>query len=214
VKKIWYLALILASITSGSIAWKYSARLNEFPFGCDSFGYLQMAKEFRIARGTSSMPNIKLRHVQISQMIEWLDRHFPNRAEWDEVVAPHAHHFFPNANSVGPQYPPGTAQILSYFKEGEAVARLNQATIIILGLFACLLVVLGFWLNRPLTTVVGITLIHAQFAILERVAHRSYSINAFLLPAWLLGLLIFAFHSDAIINTRSENAWLFWWEWS
>src|SRR5262245_7454674 len=108
------------------------------------------------------------------------------------MVAPHAHHYFPRAGSVGVQYPPGTALMLALFPEGQAVAGLNRATIALFLVTGFLLLILAgrhqAWLSAGFVTLA----LHLGLLILGRVGTDSFSINAALAPLLLGFLCVFA----------------------
>src|SRR5262249_14414714 len=118
-----------ALLLSAQHAYQRSLRVEEYAFACDPFGYLRMAKEVRRAVSKHELPQFHLESSQTRLLVDLMhSRHVP-LAWWDEMVAPHAHHYFPRAGSVGVQYPPGTGLMLALFREGQAVASLNRATI-------------------------------------------------------------------------------------
>jgi hypothetical protein len=62
---------------------------------------------------------------------------------WEELVAPHAHHYFRVSDHVGVQYPPGTGLTLAAFPEGTALYRLNKTTIVVILLVGLAAIALG-----------------------------------------------------------------------
>src|ERR1041385_3140628 len=71
-------------------------------------------------------PQLKLESPQARTLINFLQSQQIPASRWEEVVAPHAHHYSPKANSIGVQYPPGTGLALALFPQGEAVYGLNR----------------------------------------------------------------------------------------
>src|ERR1051326_8355023 len=80
-----------------------------------------MAKQIRSAFADRTWPQFKLESPQTRTLINFLQSQQIPASRWEEVVAPHAHHYFPKANSIGVQYPPGTGLALALFPQGEAV---------------------------------------------------------------------------------------------
>jgi hypothetical protein len=102
-------------------------QVEEHPLGCDPFGYLRMAREIRQAASKLEILQFSLESPQTRVLIDLMRSRNMPLPLWDEIVAPHAHHYFPQADHVGVQYPPGTGIALALFPEGEAVHRLNAA---------------------------------------------------------------------------------------
>ena len=125
---LWLGALAVALLLSAQYTYQRSLSVEEYAFACDPFGYLRMATEVRHAVAKRDLPQFHLDSAQTRLLIEHMQSREVPVGLWEEMVAPHAHHYFPQAGSVGVQYPPGTGLILALFPEGQAVDGLNQAT--------------------------------------------------------------------------------------
>src|SRR5204862_7769926 len=96
-----------------------------YPHSCDPFGYLEMAKEIRESAPRLKLPTFKIESPQTRLLINLMQsKHLPPPV-WNNLVGPHAYHYFPKAGHVGVQYPPGTSLTLALFPEGKAVYWLN-----------------------------------------------------------------------------------------
>ncbi len=183
--RIWLASLFLALLFFSVIVFYQTRRVKDFPLGCDSFGYLSMARSIRDTRsrlGSVSWPTFRIQDPQVQTLIDFFKKsHLPSTS-WDEVVAPHSYHYFPGTDQVSPQYPPGTGLILSLFEEGSAVAGLNQLTCI--GLVILLIIVLQICnLNEAWLTGGFFSLsFYWMMEILMQINTDSFSINALLLP--------------------------------
>ncbi len=163
--------------------------VEEFPYACDGFGYLTMAKQIREATAASHLPNFRFDSPQTQLLIAHLQSQNVPLASWDEMAAPHAHHYFPRAGYVGVQYPPGTGMLLALFPEGHAAHRLDFAVIALfcaIGAFALVFAaVRRAWLAAGFSTL-GI---HLGLDVIGRMSGLSFSVNAVLAAL----LLTFAF---------------------
>src|SRR5258706_15529945 len=127
----WLLVLSLTMLVSAQSAYRQSLNTEEYPYACDSFGYLRMAKEIRQAAFRRELPQFKLESSQTRLLINFMRSQNVPLPDWEEVVAPHAHHYFPKSGSVGVQYPPGTGLTLAMYPEGKAVYGLNRTVVIV-----------------------------------------------------------------------------------
>src|SRR5215813_13376240 len=127
---VW-LALNLGFVLlSAQSAYRKSLSTEEFAYACDAFGYLRMADEIRASFHAHKLPEFRLESNQTRLLIDFMKSKNVPVPKWEELVAPHAHHYFPVSDHVGVQYPPGTGLTLAAFPEGTAVYRLNQLTIV------------------------------------------------------------------------------------
>lgn len=185
---LWLCVLGGALACAALSADRQARQVEEYPFGCDSFGYLRMAQEVRRAAAARTWPQFGLETPHTQLLVEWMQAHHAPFVSWGELVAPHAHHYFPRAGRVGPQYPPGTALLLALFPEGAAVHRLNR---VVIGLFLvaglCLLFVAAgrraWFAAGCVTLALGLGL-----EIIGRIGNWSFSINAVLAPLLLTSL--------------------------
>jgi len=203
----WLLVLSLTILVSAQSAYRQSLNTEEYAYACDSFGYLRMAKEIRQAAFRRELPQFKLESSQTRLLINFMRSQNVPLPDWEEVVAPHAHHYFPKSGSVGVQYPPGTGLTLAMYPEGKAVYGLNQTVVIgFLAVGVMAIVVAGY--RRAWASVVLVVLpIHLGLSVLARIGALSVSINAVLIPVLLSVLLVLAsvrFSS----NNRNRSALL------
>ncbi len=143
----WLIVLFITILVSAQSAYRQSLNTEEYPYACDSFGYLRMAKEIRQAANRRELPQFKLESPQTRLLINFMRSQNIPVPDWDEVVAPHAHHYFPKTGSVGVQYPPGTGLTLAMYPEGKAVYGLNRTVVIVFlaaGVLAFVIAVPGF----------------------------------------------------------------------
>jgi len=201
---LWLVALGIFLLLCAYTAYKKSIQVREYAIGADPFGYLMMAKEVRQGVSHLQPPQFQLESEQTRFLIDlMLSRNVP-QGLWSEMVAPHAHHYFPRAGRVGVQYPPGVGLVLSAFPQGRAVARLNKTVV---GLFLSFgigsLILAGKW--RAWISA-GFLILAACLGleIIGRIDSLSYSINAVLGPLLLALVLVF-------VSMRSaENVRLSW----
>jgi len=108
---------------------------------------------------------------------------------WFEVVAPHAHHYFPTSGYVGVQYPPGTGLVLAMFPQGEAVYGLNRIVVFVFALVGLGAFAVAVWKKAWAT--IGLVLVALSLGpmVLARIGSLTFSINAVLVPILLTCLL-------------------------
>jgi hypothetical protein len=101
---------------------------------------------------------------------------------WEEVVAPHAHHYMPQSGYVGVQYPPGTGLVLAMFPQGEAVYRLNR--IVVFVFLAVGVVALVIAARKRAWASIGLVVLALSLGlmVLARLGALSFSMNAVLVP--------------------------------
>lgn len=196
---VWLAILAVTLLVSVKTAYQEAPRTEEYAYACDPFGYLRMAKEIRRARADRKYPEFRLESGQTRLLIDFMRSRYVPLERWDELVAPHAHHYMPESNYVGVQYPPGTGLALAMFPEGKAVYGLNRLVVIVFssaGLIAFLIAVrTRAWASIGLVVLalcLGLT-------ILVRVSTLSFSINAMLVPvllACVLAVVSLRFGSD------------------
>ncbi|MFS8084402.1 MAG: hypothetical protein ACMG6H_02145, partial [Acidobacteriota bacterium] len=198
----WLVVLCLTLLISAQSTYRRSLNTEEYPYACDSFGYLRMAKEIRQAANRRELPQFKLESPQTRLLINFMQSQNVPLPDWEEVVAPHAHHYFPKAGFVGVQYPPGTGLTLAMYPEGKAVYGLNR-TVVIVFLVTGLLA-LGIVAYRRAWTSVGLVVlaIYLGLAILGRIGALSFSVNAVLIPVLLSVLLVLASLKFSINNRK------------
>jgi hypothetical protein len=105
---LWIALLACSFYISVRTTYRRSLAIKEYAYACDSFGYLRMAKQIRHAYTRGVWPEFRLESPQTRLLIDFMQQNNVPVPRWEELVAPHAHHYFPHLNYVGVQYPPGT----------------------------------------------------------------------------------------------------------
>ena len=123
---IWLVLPLVTLVLAAQTAQRKSLNAEEYAYACDQFGYLRMAKEIRHAVSQRKAPEFKIESDQTRQLIEFMKSNHVPLPKWEEVVGPHAHHYFPASDAVGVQYPPGTGLTLAIFPEDRAIYDLNR----------------------------------------------------------------------------------------
>lgn len=183
---------IIFLLFSAFRAWIKLGSVPDFPWGCDLFGHLQIAKEIRTAWKETRWPDFRFTSPQGRELIHWFKLTGTPSARWNEVVAPHAHHYVERSNSIINQYPPGSGLLFSFFKEGYAVSsvtRVEILTFLVLGLSLLFIT----WRRQKLIpssnflTTMGLVTLSAYLGIdvLEKYRIGNYSLQAILLPLLL-----------------------------
>jgi hypothetical protein len=204
----WLCVLGIAILLSARAAYWRSMQVEEYPLGCDPFGYLRMAREIRHAASKQEWPQFRLESPQIRVLIDTMRSRNVPLPLWDEIVAPHAHHYFPRAGHVGVQYPPGAGVVLALFPEGEAVHGLNLTVVwLLVGTGLSLLILAGVqqsWLAAG-----GVALaVNLGLKMLGGINTRSFSINAMLVPLFLSCVCVCAAVWVRSAMQRLGLAWL------
>src|SRR6266436_1292973 len=203
----WLIVLFITILVSAQSAYRQSLNTEEYPYACDSFGYLRMAKEIRQAANRRELPQFKLESPQTRLLINFMRSQNIPVPDWDEVVAPHAHHYFPKTGSVGVQYPPGTGLTLAMYPEGKAVYGLNRTVVIVFLAAGVLAFVIAAYRRAWASIVLFVLAIHLGLAILGRIGALSFSINAVLVPI-LLSVLLALASVKLSFNNRNRLALL------
>lgn len=187
---VWLAINLGVLLLSAQSAYRKSLNTEEFAYACDSFGYLRMAEEIRESVRQHKLPEFRLESNQTRLLIEFMkSKHVPV-PKWEEVIAPHAHHYFPVSDHVGVQYPPGTGLTLAAFPEGTAVYRLNQITIVLFALAGLGAIGFAAWKKAWISVGLVALAIYLVFDIVGRIGALSFSINASMAPLLLTSLLI------------------------
>src|SRR5882672_2379284 len=114
----WLAALGIALIISALMTERRTRQVEENPSYCDPFGYLQMAQDLRQAKAGGRTPQFSIESAHNRLLIEFMQSQKWPLPLWDEMVAPLAYHYFPAADHVAVQYPPGAGLLLAAFPEG------------------------------------------------------------------------------------------------
>ncbi len=206
----WLGVLGVALVCSALITDRRSQQTEEYAYGCDSFGYLQSAQEIRQTAVARGWPRFNLEAPHPRLLIESMQARQMPLEQWEEIIAPHAYHYFPRSGQVGVVYPPGTGLLLAIFPQGEALHRLNRAVIgVFLTTGLCILILAAVrqtWLSAGIV----ILALHLGLEILGRIGNASFSINAMLAPLLLSSLCLFLALSFQASRVRSQlGVWLF-----
>ena len=192
----WIGLLALTLLIAVRSSYRQALPTEEFAYACDSFGYLRMAKEIRHGWSKGVWPNFKLESAQTRTLINFMKEQQLPVPQWEEVVAPHAHHYFPESGYVGVQYPPGTGLTLAMFPQGEAIYGLNRIVVITFALVGIAALLLAVWRQAWASFGLVVLALSLGLMVLGRVGALSFSINAVLVPVLLttvLSLLALAF---------------------
>ncbi|MDQ3134804.1 MAG: hypothetical protein M3Q76_08375, partial [Acidobacteriota bacterium] len=189
---LWFGALAVALVVAAQIAAQRGAQVEEYPHGCDSFGYLRMAQEIRQAAGRGELPRFNLESEHTRLLIDLMRSRDVSPNLWDEMIAPHAHHYFPRANHVGVQYPPGTGLLLALFPPDKAVRGLNRAIVLVFLAMGLLLLALAAAARAWVSAGFVVLALYLGLDILGNMRSISFSINAVLLPLLLSFVCMFA----------------------
>jgi len=179
---LWIALLACSFYISVRTSYRQSLGTEEFAYACDSFGYLRMAKQLRHAYEHAVWPEFKLESAQTRTLINFMQENNVPVPRWEEVVAPHAHHYFPQAGYVGVQYPPGTGLVLSLFPQGEAVYRLNRIVewVFIIAGFGALAI--AAWKRAWVSIGLVVLALTVGLMVMARLGALSFSMNAVLVP--------------------------------
>jgi hypothetical protein len=204
---VWIALLSVTLFIAARSSYSQSVGTEEFPYGCDSFGYLVMAKEIRHGFANGVWPEFKLESPQTRTLINFMQQQQLPLAQWDEVVAPHAHHYFPQSGYVGVQYPPGTGLALAMFDQGEAVYGLNRLVVISFALVGIAALILAVWKQAWASIGLVVLALSLGLIVLVRIGASSFSINVALVP--ILFTCVFALIALALKKAEREGAALF-----
>ena len=182
---LWVALLAISFYVAARSSYRQSLGTEEFAYACDSFGYLRMAKEIRHGYEHGVWPEFKLESPQTRLLINFMQQNNVAVPRWDEVVAPHAHHYMPQSGYVGVQYPPGTGLVLAMFPQGEAVYRLNRIVVFIFIAAGILSLALAVWKRAWVSIGLVMLALSIGFIVLGRLGALSFSMNAVLVPILL-----------------------------
>lgn len=204
----WFFALGAALVISALTTDRRTRRVEENPSFCDPFGYLQMAQEIRHAAAVGAAPDFTLETPHTRLLIELMQSHEVPLPVWDELVAPLAFHYFPAADHVAVQYPPGAGLLLALFPEGRALHGLNRSVIVIFLAAGLIMLVIAAVKRLPVAAGFFILALNLGLEILAQLDNASFSINALLAPLLLSGLCL-----SAVWVLRTDNVRSFFLAW-
>lgn len=182
---LWIALLAFSFYISARTSYRQSLGTEEFAYACDSFGYLAMAKQIRHAYERGAWPEFKLESPQTRLLINFMQQNNVALPRWAEVVAPHAHHYFPESNHVGVQYPPGTGLVLALFPQGEAIYRLNRLVVWVFIVAGIAALVIAAWKRAWATIGLVMLALTLGLMVMGRLGALTFSINAVLVPIGL-----------------------------
>lgn len=201
----WLCLLGISILSSAWNANQRTLRVSEYPAGSDAFGYLVMAKEVRRAVRNLEMPRFILESPQSRLLINAMKSQNVPVSNWHEMVAPLGVRYFPTADHIGIQYPPGTGLALALFPEKRSVHGLNRLVFLSIVTFGVVaLVYAGIKRAWVSSGFVALTC-YLGFEILGEIGNMSFSINAVLAP--LLLALVFLFISFRFASVKRRAAW-------
>lgn len=200
---LWVALLAFSFYVSVRSSYREALSTEEFAYACDPFGYLQMAKQIRYAASRDTWPEYKLESPQTRLLINFLQQQNLPAPRWEDVVGPHAHHYFPRAGYVGVQYPPGTGLVLAMFPQGEAVYDLNRLVVVVFVVVGIAALLFAAWRQAWASIGLVVLALILGLMMLARVGFLSFSINAVLVPVLLTCLLsMFALWSKTANRER------------
>ena len=179
---LWIALLAVSFYISVRTSYKQSLGTEEFAYACDSFGYLRMAKQIRHAYAYGVWPEFKLESPQTRLLINYMQQNNVAVPRWEEVVAPHAHHYFPHSGYVGVQYPPGTGLVLAMFPQGEAVYRLNFTVVLVFTVAGFAALAIATWKRAWRSIGLVLLALTLGLMVMARLGALSFSMNAVLVP--------------------------------
>jgi len=179
---IWIAALAFSFYISVRSSYRRSLGTEEFAYACDSFGYLRMAKQIRYAYSRGVWPEFKLESPQTRLLIDYMQQRNISVPRWEEVVAPHAHHYFAQSGYVGVQYPPGTGLVLAMFPQGEAVYRLNRIVVFVFFFAGIVALAIAAWKRAWASIGLVVLALSLGLMVLARLGALSFSMNAVFVP--------------------------------
>jgi hypothetical protein len=200
---LWVALLAFSFYVSVRSSYREALSTEEFAYACDPFGYLRMAKQIRYAASRGAWPEFKIESPQTRQLINFLQYQNLPVQRWEDVVAPHAHHYFAKTGDVGVQYPPGTGLVLAMFPQGEAVYDLNRLVVLVFVVVGIGALVFAAWKQAWASIGLVVLALSVGLMVLGRVGFLSFSINAVLVPVLLTCLLsLFALWSKTASRDR------------
>src|ERR1044072_2018516 len=179
---VWIAVLALGFFLAVRSSYRQSLGTEEFAYACDSFGYLRMAKQIRYGYEHGVWPEFRLESPQTRLLINFMQQNNVAAPRWEEVVAPHAHHYFPQSNYVGVQYPPGTGLVLAMFPQGEAIYRMNRLVVFLFIFAGVMAFAISAWKRAWASIGLVVLALSLGLMVLARLGALSFSMNAVLVP--------------------------------
>jgi hypothetical protein len=186
----WLSALGIALVVSALTTDRRARQVQENPSFCDPFGYLQMAQEIRRAAASGTAPQFSLETPHTRLLVEFMQSQQQPLPLWDEMVAPLAFHYFPAADHVAVQYPPGAGLMLSIFPEGKALHGLNRLVVAVFLVAGLVMLVVAAIKRLPLAAGFFVLALTLGLEIVAQLDNASFSMNSLLSPLLLSGLCL------------------------
>ena len=190
IELIWFSLLGVALVAVVLTTERQARQVEENPSYCDPFGYLQMAQDIRQAAAAGRVPQFSIESPHSRLLIECMQSQKVPLPLWDEMVAPLAYHYFPAADHLAVQYPPGAGLMLAVFPEGKALHGMNRLVIVIFLVSGLVMLVVAAVKRRPLAAGFFMLALSLGLEILAQLFNASFSINALLAPLLLSGLCL------------------------
>lgn len=174
-----YIAMILLVV---SLFFNFHQSHNNYPKGCDEFGYLQLSNELT---GNSE------RELFLSPLISDLQEHGFKYEEYAWMILPHAYHVDKRINKPVNQYQPGTSMILAFLSP-KTKQILFPVVVAILGFGLVLLLSWRLKIKaNPLLSAVVLFFVLASFpgpfmTELSRINSLAFTFVPLLLAGFLL----------------------------
>ncbi len=186
----WLGVLGIALVVSALSTDRRARQVEENPSFCDPFGYLQMAKEIRGAAARRTAPTFTLETPHTRLLVEFMQSQKLPVPLWDEMVAPLAFHYFPAADHVAVQYPPGAGLMLSLFPRGRALHGLNRMVVVIFVLAGLSMLLLAAIKRLPIAASFFVLALILGLEIVAQLDNASFSMNSLLAPLVLSSLCL------------------------
>src|ERR1700682_5293203 len=187
---IWLSALGVALVASAITTDRRARQVEENPSFCDPFGYLQMAQDLRHAAAARTAPQFSIESHHSRLLIEFMQSQKWPLPLWDEMVAPLAYHYFPVADHLAVQYPPGAGLTLAAFPQGKAFDGLKRAAIVVFLVAGLMMLVVAAVKRLPLAAGFFVLPLNLGLEILAQIDNASFSMNALLGPLLLSGVCL------------------------
>ncbi|HVQ37080.1 MAG TPA: hypothetical protein VMS31_06090 [Pyrinomonadaceae bacterium] len=205
---LWIATLGIALIVSALSTDRRARQVEENPSFCDPFGYLQMADDIRRAAASRTAPQFVIETPHTRLLVELMQSQKQPVPLWDEMVAPLAFHYFPAADHVAAQYPPGAGLLLSLFPEGRALHGLNRMVVVIFLMAGLGMLVVAAIKRRPIAASFLVLALILGLEIVAQLDNASFSMNSLLAPLLLSGLCLSA--AWALGSDNSKRFYLAW----
>jgi hypothetical protein len=206
---LWLTLLAALLVCSAVLAERGNRQVEEYPFGCDSFGYLQSAQSIRKGVSNRGWPELALQQTHTDLLVNFMKARNLEVENWEEIVAPHAYRYYPRSGRIGPVFPPGAGLLLAIFPQGDAVHGLNRLTTLLFLLSGLAILVWAAIKRAWMSAGIVVLAWHLGLAILMRIGSASFSINALLAPLLLSSLCLFVAFRWQSDSGKDRAGWWF-----